>query len=219
MACRPYREKFMSSYDVGSQNNQVLAGAPVNGAAGAPAPPAPSLTAAAELFKAVAHPVRAQILEILCHGEASIPQLCEGTGVKATHLSRHLAQMRGQHLIECLRSEGHLVYRLAYPEAAALLAAARSVLHARTADAVSSLHLVPEEHPFTGAWGERIWAPEASLISRSVIADACQSIAARTGCSQEAAVGRLIMTARTCNFTLLEAALDELRDGQEELDA
>jgi DNA-binding transcriptional ArsR family regulator len=203
----------MSSYGIGSQDNQVLAGGAANGA------PGPSMTAAAEVFKAVAHPVRAQILELLSRGECTIPDLCEGTGVKATHLSRHLAQMRGQHLIECLRSDGHLVYRLAYPEAAELLGAARSVLHARTAAAVSSLHAIPEEQPFGGTWGDRIWAPEASLVSRSVIADACQSIAARTGCSQEAAVGRLIMVARTCNFTLLEAALDELRDGQEEHDA
>lgn len=201
----------MNSYQAGSDSSHpALTEAPVHGSGAEP-----SMAAAAELFKAVAHPARAQILELLSRGEATIPELCEGTGVKATHLSRHLAQMRGQHLIECLRSGGRLVYRLAYPEAAQLLAAAGSVLRARTAAAVNFLHSAPEEQLFSGPSGDRIWFPEASLGSPSVIADACQSIAERTGCTPEAAVGRLIMTARTCNFTLLEAALDELREGQE----
>jgi DNA-binding transcriptional ArsR family regulator len=173
----------------------------------------PSISAAAELFKAVAHPVRAQILELLAQGESSIAELCEGTGVKASHLSRHLNQMRGQQLIQCRWTGGRLVYSLAYPQVTELLAAARSVLQARTAAAVDSVGAVPEEQPFTALWGERYSAPEAALVSRSVIADACQAIAARTGCTPEAAAGRLITTARTCKITLLEAALEELRDG------
>ena len=178
-----------------------------------------SMYAAAELFKAVAHPVRAQILELLTRGECTIPGLCDGTGLKPSHLSRHLTQMRGQHLIKCVRSGGRLVYKLGFPEAGELLAAARSVLHARTAAAVSSLPPMPEEEPFTPLWGERYSAPEAALVSRSVIADACQAIAARTGCSPEAAAGRLIMTARTCKITLLDAAPEELRGEESSSDA
>jgi DNA-binding transcriptional ArsR family regulator len=193
------------------ESHQPLAGGPVHdGGAG------PSMSAAAEVFKAVAHPVRAQILELLSQGESSIPELCEGTGVKASHLSRHLTQMRGQHLIQCLRSGGRLVYRLAYPEAAELLAAARSVLHARTAAAVSSLGPMPEELPGTALWDGQFSALEASLASRSMIADACQALAARSGCTPQAAAGQLIRTARTRNVTLLEAARDELRNRQEQ---
>jgi DNA-binding transcriptional ArsR family regulator len=75
----------------------------------------PSISAAAELFKAVAHPVRAQILELLSQGESSIAELCEGTGVKASHLSRHLNQMRGQQLIQCRWTGGRLVYSAGLP--------------------------------------------------------------------------------------------------------
>jgi DNA-binding transcriptional ArsR family regulator len=203
----------MSSYDIGLAGHQALAAEPVDGAGAGS-----SMFAAAELFKAVAHPVRAQILELLSQDESSIPELCEGTGVKATHLSRHLNQMRGQQLIQCQWTGGRLVYRLAYPQVKELLAAARSVLQARTTSAASSLGTVPEEQPFTALWGERYSAPEAALVSRSVIADACQAIAARVGCTPEAAAGRLIMTARTCKITLLEAALDELRSPQDQRD-
>ena len=196
----------MNSYDIDVESRQArVHEAADRGLSGA------SMYAAAEVFKAVAHPVRATILELLSQGELSIPEVCERTGVKPSHLSRHLAQMRAQQLIDCARSGGRLVYRLAYPEAAELLTAARSVLHARTTAALSSLGPLPEEEPFSATWGDRISAPETALVSRSVIADACRAIADRTGCSSEAAAGRLIMTARTCHMTLLEAALDELR--------
>jgi DNA-binding transcriptional ArsR family regulator len=204
----------MNSYDIDVDSRQARVHGPTDGGlAGAP------MAAEAELFKAVAHPVRATILELLSRGEMSIPQVCERTGVKPSHLSRHLAQMRAQQLIDCARSDGRLVYRLAHPEAAELLAAARSLLHARTTAALNSLGPIPEEEPFTAAWGGRISAPETALVSRSVIADACQAIAERTGCTTEAAAGRLIMTARTCHMTLLEAALDELRNGEDGRDA
>ncbi|HSU48540.1 MAG TPA: metalloregulator ArsR/SmtB family transcription factor [Arthrobacter sp.] len=204
----------MNSYDIRLESRQAPVDEPFDGGS-----PGPSMLATAEVFKAVAHPVRATILELLSRGELSIPQLCDGTGVKPSHLSRHLAQMRAQQLIDCVRSGGRLVYRLAHPEAAELLGAARSVLQARTTAALSSLGPQPEEDPFAAAWGERISAPETALVSRSVIADACQAIAERSGCSPEAAAGRLIMTARTCNMTLLEAALDELRTVQDRREA
>jgi DNA-binding transcriptional ArsR family regulator len=200
----------MNSYDTEIESRQVLADHSIDGGfAGA------SLSAEAELFKAVAHPVRATILALLSQGELSIPQVAERTGVKPSHLSRHLAQMRAQQLIDCVRSGGRLVYRLAYPEVAELLAAVHSVLQARTAAALSSLGNMPKEEPFTSAPGGRNSAPETALASRSVIADACQAIAHRSDCSTEAAAGRLIMTARTCHITLLEAALNELRTGEE----
>jgi len=194
------------------ESHRVLPGEPVQ-ADGLGLP----MFAAAELFKALAHPVRAQILALLARGESTIPELCEGTGEKATHLSRHLAQMRGQDLIRCLRSGGRLVYRLAYPEAAELLAAARSVLQARTGAALTSLGPgpMPQDLLPTALHDEQFSDWEGSLVSRSVIMDACQVLAARLGCSTEEAAGRLIMTARTHNMTVLGAAREQLHEGNE----
>ena len=192
------------------ESHKALAVKPVHGeGAGA------SMSAAAEVFKAVAHPVRAQILELLSHGGSSIPELCEGTGVKATHLSRHLTQMRGQHLIQCRWTSGRLIYWLAYPEVAELLAAVRSILQARTAAVAGSLGPLPEEMPFAALGDGLFSALEGSLESRSVIADACRVMAARSGCSPDAAAVQLLTTARTRRVTLLDAARDELSNGQE----
>lgn len=191
-----------------------------------------SMSAVAEVFKAAAHPVRAQILELLCRGESSIPQLCEDTGVKASHLSRHLTQMRTLRLIRCHRIEGRLVYQLAYPEVAGLLGAAQSILQAQAGTAVTHIkhlrvapgmpplpagHLSPPryEDPNQATFSEeQFQALETTLASRSVIADACGTIAARSGCSVDAAARQLIITARDNNITLREAAAQELRNGR-----
>jgi DNA-binding transcriptional ArsR family regulator len=201
----------MSSHNTGSESQAAPAAGPVhNDGAG------PTMSAAAEVFKAVAHPVRAQILELLSHGESSIPELCEGTGVKDTHLARHLTQLRGQQLIQRIWSGGRLVYRLAYPEAAGLLAAAQAVLQARTASADSSLRPAPEELPDAALLDEQLSMLESLLASRSVIAEARTAIVARSGCTPEEAAAQLFRTARTRGVTLLEAARDELGSGQEQ---
>jgi DNA-binding transcriptional ArsR family regulator len=200
----------MSSHNTGSESQAAPAAEPFDGGAG------PAMSAAAEVFKAVAHPVRAQILDLLSRGESSIPELCEGTGVKDTHLARHLTQLRGQHLIQRAWSGGRLVYRLAYPEAADLLAAARSVLQARAASAVGPLPAAPEELPDAALLDEQLSMLESLLASRSVIAEARTAIAARSGCTPEDAAAQLFRTARTRGVTLLEAARDELGNGQEQ---
>ncbi|WP_181884902.1 metalloregulator ArsR/SmtB family transcription factor [Arthrobacter sp. RT-1] len=201
----------MSSHNTGSESRTAPTAAPVHGGGAGP-----TMSAAADVFKAVAHPVRAQILELLSRGESSIPELCEGTGVKNTHLARHLTQLRGQQLIHRIWSGGRLVYRLAYPEAAGLLAAAQAVLQARTASADGSLQPVREELPDAALVDEQLSMLESLLASRSVIAEARTSIAARRGCTPEEAAAELFRTARTRGVTLLEAARDELGNGQEQ---
>ncbi|MEQ7740045.1 ANTAR domain-containing protein, partial [Escherichia coli] len=61
---------------------------------------------------------------------------------------------------------------------------------------------------------EQFKALETTLASRSVIADACAAIAARSGCTVDAAAQQLIITARNNNITLREAAAQELRNGR-----
>ncbi|UKA65960.1 metalloregulator ArsR/SmtB family transcription factor [Arthrobacter sp. FW306-05-C] len=188
----------------------------------------PSMLALAEVFKAAAHPVRAQVLDTLSHGGSSIPELCAATGEKASHLSRHLAQLRSQRLIECQRSEGRLMYRLASPEVANLLAAARSVLQAQVAAAVVRANYTPRRThnvatPMPAPPGvpgttpatfsdEQFAELEHTLASRAVIADACEAIAARCGFTLDEAAKHLIMTARNANLTLRAAAAQELQN-------
>jgi DNA-binding transcriptional ArsR family regulator len=83
----------------------------------------------ADLFKAMGHPSRILILQLL----AATPQLAVsdlriGTGLEASNLSQHLAVLRRNHLIRASRQNGQVVYELAAGEVKDLLRAARLLL-------------------------------------------------------------------------------------------
>jgi len=59
----------------------------------------------AEFFKALAHPIRIRILEILVHGERSVHELQEALGLDQPTVSQHLAVLRAKNIVET-RKEG-----------------------------------------------------------------------------------------------------------------
>ncbi len=83
----------------------------------------------ANLFKGLAHPVRVRVLEVLsASDEVSVTELINDTGLEASHLSQHLAVLRRHNLVVAERRGSLVYYRLAYPQVAELLRAARSLL-------------------------------------------------------------------------------------------
>jgi len=83
----------------------------------------------ANLFKGLAHPVRVRVLEVLsASDEVSVTELLDDTGLQASHLSQHLAVLRRHNLVVAERRASQVYYRLAYPQVAELLRAARSLL-------------------------------------------------------------------------------------------
>ena len=62
----------------------------------------------AEFFKALAHPVRIRILEILVRGERGVHELQEALGLDQPTVSQHLAVLRGKNIVET-RKEGAAV--------------------------------------------------------------------------------------------------------------
>lgn len=83
----------------------------------------------ANLFKGLAHPVRVRVLEVLsASDEVSVTELLNDTGLEASHLSQHLAVLRRHNLVAAERRGSQVYYRLAYPQVAELLRAARSLL-------------------------------------------------------------------------------------------
>ena len=57
----------------------------------------------AEVCKALAHPVRLEILDVLRGGPRSPTELAELIGITRTSLSQHLAVMRGKGLLRRVR--------------------------------------------------------------------------------------------------------------------
>jgi ArsR family transcriptional regulator len=88
----------------------------------------PVYVAKAELFRALGHPTRIRILELLVAGEQQVSTLLAEIGVEPSSLSQHLAVVKRTGLVESSRRGNAVTYRLADPSVGAFLAAARTVL-------------------------------------------------------------------------------------------
>jgi DNA-binding transcriptional ArsR family regulator len=83
-----------------------------------------SLGEAAEILKALAHPVRLRIIQLLAKGELCVKSLEQVLGIPQPSVSQHLSRLRYAGLIESER-RGHLVcYRLVRGTARSVVEAA-----------------------------------------------------------------------------------------------
>ncbi len=93
----------------------------------------------AELFRALAHPVRVRLLELLADGERPVSELLVETGLEASHLSQHLGVLRRTGVATARREGNAVHYRLAHPSVADLLAASRTFLLSTLQDQLAIL--------------------------------------------------------------------------------
>lgn len=84
----------------------------------------------ANLFKALAHPARIRILEILSGADAPIPvsEILARTDLEPTLLSQHLAVLKRHHVVTGERAGNAVFYELAHPKISELLVIARTFL-------------------------------------------------------------------------------------------
>jgi DNA-binding transcriptional ArsR family regulator len=82
----------------------------------------------AGMFRALGHPVRIRILEILITGERSVSQLQAELELDSSGTSQHLTALRNQHLIQSRRAGTSVYYRLRDPRISQLLAVAKQIL-------------------------------------------------------------------------------------------
>jgi ArsR family transcriptional regulator len=88
--------------------------------------PAPLLREAAGIMRAIAHPLRLRILELLEEeGEAGVSALCEGTGAAQPSVSQQLARMRLEGVLAARREGNQVIYRVARPEVLGVLGCIR----------------------------------------------------------------------------------------------
>ena len=106
----------------------------------------------AEFFKALAHPLRIRILELLRNGPLSVTQIQEAVGAPSSSVSQQLAVLRGRNILATERHGTTIIYRVADKELFELLDVARRVFNAHLSDTIDLLRLVEDE---TVAAGER----------------------------------------------------------------
>jgi ArsR family transcriptional regulator len=82
----------------------------------------------AELFKALAHPARIRILEILSTGPRSVGDLQPDVGIEPSHLSQQLAVLRRAGLVATRKEGSSVIYAMKDPVLTEVLSAARTLL-------------------------------------------------------------------------------------------
>jgi DNA-binding transcriptional ArsR family regulator len=91
-------------------------------------PGRPVTEAKADLFKALAHPGRVRVLELLAEGECTIGELAAGTAMELSHLSQQVTVLRRAGVVDSRRVKNTVVCSLRDPQTAELLAVARRML-------------------------------------------------------------------------------------------
>jgi DNA-binding transcriptional ArsR family regulator len=96
----------------------------------------------AEFFKALAHPMRILLLELLRDGPLSVGQLQLAVGAPASSISQQLAVLRARNIVATERRGTTVIYAVRDPEMFELLDAARRLMNRHLSDAIDLLRLV-----------------------------------------------------------------------------
>jgi ArsR family transcriptional regulator len=91
-------------------------------------PGRPIAEAKAELFKAMGHPARVRVLEVLSVRESTIGELATETGLELSHLSQQVTVLRRAGLVDSRRVKNSVVCSLRDPRTSELLTVARQLL-------------------------------------------------------------------------------------------
>jgi DNA-binding transcriptional ArsR family regulator len=91
-------------------------------------PGRPLSEAKADLFKALAHPARVRVLELLAEREHTVGELAEQTGLELSHLSQQVTVLRRAGVVDSRRVRNNVICALRDPETAELLAVARRLI-------------------------------------------------------------------------------------------
>ncbi|GJM81473.1 MAG: metalloregulator ArsR/SmtB family transcription factor [Paenibacillus sp.] len=93
----------------------------------------------AEFFKALAHPMRIRILEVLSEGERNVNELQAILGSEGSAVSQQLAVLRAKNLVNTVKEGTTVVYSLRDPLLKDLLAVARQIFDNHLVESISLL--------------------------------------------------------------------------------
>ena len=93
----------------------------------------------AELYKALGHPARLRIIDLLREGERSVSELQAGTELEGSAVSQHLMVLRARQIVEPRREGANVYYRVRHPAIFAILDAGRAIFADRLGELQASL--------------------------------------------------------------------------------
>ena len=65
-----------------------------------------------DILKAIAHPTRLKIIELLRHGEKCVCEIIPALGLEQANVSQHLAVLRDRGIVEYRRQGASVFYRV-----------------------------------------------------------------------------------------------------------
>jgi DNA-binding transcriptional ArsR family regulator len=99
----------------------------------------------AEFFKALAHPMRIQILETLREGERNVTELQELLATEGSSVSQQLAVLRNKNIVDTRKVGTSVYYTVRDPALFDLLDVARTIFNNHLIDTRSILEQLEEE--------------------------------------------------------------------------
>jgi DNA-binding transcriptional ArsR family regulator len=83
----------------------------------------------AEFFRALAHPIRIRILEVLADGERTVQDLQQALGLEQPVVSQQLAVLRAKNIVTTRKAGTSVNYALGDPLVTELLRTAREIFN------------------------------------------------------------------------------------------
>ncbi|MNI27257.1 putative HTH-type transcriptional regulator [compost metagenome] len=99
----------------------------------------------AEFFKALAHPMRIRILEVLAEGERNVNELQTILGSEGSAVSQQLAVLRAKNLVNSVKDGTTVVYSLRDPLLKDLLAVARQIFNNHLIESITLLQDIQKQ--------------------------------------------------------------------------
>ncbi|XJZ28761.1 ArsR/SmtB family transcription factor [Bacillota bacterium Lsc_1132] len=98
----------------------------------------------AEFFKALAHPLRIRILELLAEGDKNVNELQTLIGSEGSAVSQQLAVLRAKNIVSGTKDGNKVIYTLRDPMIVELLAVAKQIFNNHLVDTISMLDKLQE---------------------------------------------------------------------------
>ncbi|CAM3866583.1 lsr2/espR transcriptional regulator [Aeromicrobium ponti] len=98
----------------------------------------------ADFFKALAHPLRIRILELLAEGDKSVNEIQSLVGSEGSAVSQQLTVLRTKNIVTGTKDGNRVIYSLRDPMIIDLLTVARHIFNNHLVDTISMLDKINE---------------------------------------------------------------------------
>jgi DNA-binding transcriptional ArsR family regulator len=102
----------------------------------------------AEFFRALGHPARLRILELLRNGEQSVSELQAELEIEASSVSQQLAVLRAKNVVDTRRAGTSVYYSVRDPQIFQLMDVAREIFNNHLIDLQAMLEPSPRDADF-----------------------------------------------------------------------